>query len=582
MEYKILARLFDRLSQTTLRLEKIAILVEFLKKLKKEDAKEALYLLQGRVFPIGDPRRVGLAAKMVLKALSVASGYSTSEIEAKVKEHGDVGEVVASLVGSKRQQTLFSEDLSVHEVFTTLQKIASIEGTSAMDQKSGLLNKLLTSADGIEAKFIVRTVLEDLRVGIAEGTLRDAVSYAYFTTTFSYNKEKNSITHEMKQDVGSLEEVKVKVKRAIDLSLDYVVVVEHLLAGQSINNITLEVGRPLHVMLCRKEKTFADAFARTGTPVRLEYKYDGFRLQIHKKGNDISLYTRSLENVTKQFPEVVAIIKTNIKATNCILDGEALGYDAQTKQFKPFQHISQRIRRKYDIEELATQLPVEAHIFDILKLEDEDVLDRPQQERLALLQDIVVVKEHHIQLVRGVEVHNEEEAQAFYQESLSAGNEGIVIKDIKAPYEPGGRVSAWIKMKPTMDELDLVVVGAEWGTGKRSAWMTSFTLACQNEAGEFVTIGKVGTGLKELESEGLSFGQITALLEPLIIKREGQHVDVQPHVVLEIAYEEIQKSPSYESGYALRFPRVIRNRTEERTPDSIATLDEVIDLFESQ
>jgi len=334
--------------------------------------------------------------------------------------------------------------------------------------------------------------------------------------------------------------------------------------------------------LARKEKTFSEAFERTGMPVRLEYKYDGFRLQIHKQGNKIKLFTRRLEEVSSQFPDVVEAVKKHVKAINCILDSEAVGYDPKTGKYQPFQHISKRIKRKYSINELAKELPVEINIFDILYLEGNELLDKSLTERIDNLKKVVTEKEKQIVLAKGILIKTEEEAEKFYQESLDAGNEGVMIKDLSAPYQPGGRVSAWIKMKPIMEELDLVIVGAEWGNGKRSSWLTSFTLACRNDSGDFYELGKVGTGLKEEESEdAVSFPQLTKLLEPLIISKKDKEVRVQPKIVVMVAYEEIQKSPTYNSGYALRFPRVLRLRPD-RMPEDIASYDDILDLYESQ
>ncbi|MGM5481523.1 MAG: ATP-dependent DNA ligase [Nanobdellota archaeon] len=580
MNYKELAETFQRLSSTTSRLEKTSILAEFLKELAEEDAEKAILLLQGRVFPEWDERTVGLAGKMVLKTVARATGSDTSAIEKKFKEKGDLGLVVEELLSSQRQQTLFSKELTVKDVYTTLQKIATLEGKNSQDQKLGTLNKLLTSASPIEAKFIVRTVLEDLRVGVAEGTLKDATAYAFFTESFSYDKKNNSLTHEMKKGY-SLDEVKEKVKRALDLTADVAKVIKHIKEGKKLSEIRLQVGTPCKVMLARKEKTFGDAFERTGFPVRLEYKYDGFRLQIHKDGKKVQLFTRRLEDVTEQFPDVVEAVKTHIDATTCIIDAEAVGYDPKEKKYKPFQYISQRIRRKYNINQLVKELPVEVNVFDVLLLENEEILDKPLTERLKVVEKIVKPEERVLVAARGVEVDKLEEAEKIYQEALDAGNEGVMIKNLEESYQPGGRVSAWIKMKPVMDELDLVIVKATWGEGKRSTWMTSFTLACRDNE-EFRTVGKVGTGMKEeATGKGLSFPELTEKLEPLVIATSGKEVEVKPEVVVTVAYEEIQKSTAYEAGYALRFPRTIAYRPDRSTED-IASRDEIIDYYHDQ
>lgn len=581
MRYKVLADVFERLSHTNSRLEKTALLAEFLKKLETESVDAVVLLLQGRVFPEWDVRTVGLAGKLVLRAISRATGYGEKDVADAFNTYGDIGLVAQHLTEKKRQQTLFSAPLELRGVFRTLQHIASQTGQRSQDMKLAELSRLLTSATPVEAKFIVRTVLEDLRVGIAAGTLRDGLAYAFFTKAVSYDKQKNALDYELKQG-ADIEQAKEAIKRALDLTADFAVVTRYLLEGKSLDDIQLRVGTPCKVMLARKERNFSDAFARTGFPVRLEYKYDGFRMQIHRKGSEVKLFTRRLEEVSTQFPDVVEAVKKHVTSLHCIIDAEVVGYDPKTKVYQPFQHISKRIKRKYDIAQLAKNLPVEVCVFDLLLSGQDVLLDKPLYERLKILEGLIRPKERELVLVRGCEVDGEEQAEGFYQESLQAGNEGIMIKERTGRYVPGGRVSAWIKMKPIMDELDLVIVKAEWGTGKRSKWMTSFTLACRTEDGDLLEVGKVGTGMKEDEaSVDVSFPQLTKLLEPLVIARTGTVVRLQPQIVLMIAYEEIQRSPTYSSGYALRFPRVLRVRLDRSVSD-IATIDDIQDLYEGQ
>lgn len=580
MQYVELAEVFQQLSSTNSRLEKTAILASFLKTLPDDSIDQSILLLQGRVFPEWEDKTVGLAGKLVLKAVSRATGYSEREVSEMFETTGDIGLTAENLVAKKKQQTLFSSPLTLNEVFSTLQNLASIEGTGSQDSKLAGLSKLLTSAKAIEAKFIVRTVVEDLRVGIASGTFRDAIVFAFFTDGVLYDSVKNSLDYSTNENI---EEVKESVKRAFDLTADFAYVIKHVKLGNSLSEIQLKPGSPCKVMLARKEKTFSEAFARTGFPVRLEYKYDGFRLQIHKDGNDVKLFTRRLENVSNQFPDIIKAVRERVTAIRCILDSEAVGYDPNTGKYQPFQHISKRIKRKYDIASLVKELPVELCIFDILLLEGTVLLDEPFYEvRLPKLKRVLKEKDKVATLAMGIEINTEAEAEEFYQKSLAAGNEGVMIKDLNGLYQPGGRVSAWIKMKPIMDELDLVIVAAEWGNGKRSKWLTSFTLACRNESGDFYEVGKVGTGMKEEESEeNVSFPQLTKLLEPLIVAKSGKEIRVQPSVVVMVAYEEIQKSPTYTSGYALRFPRVLRLRPD-RSPDDIALYDDILDLYGSQ
>jgi len=304
-------------------------------------------------------------------------------------------------------------------------------------------------------------------------------------------------------------------------------------------------------------------------------------LQCHKQGKDIKLFTRRLDNVTNQFPDVVEHLKKNVKGDEFILDSEAVGFDPKTEKYLPFQKISQRIKRKYDIEEIAKKFPVELNVFDILYYNGKTLINEDFIERRKILEKIVSNKKKQIVVVRNSITDNEKDVEKFYKESLAAGNEGIMFKKLDAPYKPGARVGHMVKMKPIMDTLDLVVVGAEWGTGRRANWLSSFTLACQDDDGNFIEIGKMGTGIKEKEEEGVSFEQLTNELKPLIISEKGREVKIKPKIILEVSYEEIQKSPTYSSGYALRFPRLVNIRLDRKASDA-STLSMVEDYYEGQ
>jgi len=374
------------------------------------------------------------------------------------------------------------------------------------------------------------------------------------------------------------------VQKALDVSNDFSNVAKTIKEHgiRTLVQIELATATPIKVMLAQKVKTMKEGFDKVGRPCAIEQKYDGFRIQIHKSHGKILLFTRRLEDVTKQFPEVVKYVKDHINADNFILDSEAVGFDSKTGKYMPFQNISQRIKRKYDIEKLAKQLPVELNIFDVVSLNSKNVLNLSFKERRKLLEKIVKPAKMKIRLAEQLITSNEKEAEKFYDKSLQQGNEGVMLKNLEAPYKPGSRVGYMIKLKPTMETLDLVVVGAEWGTGKRGKWLSSFILACLDpDTGEFLEVGKVGTGFKEKAEEGLSFEEMTNMLKPAIITEKGKIVKVSPSVVLEITYEEIQKSPGYSSGYALRFPRVVQLRTD-RGPQDISTIDMIEEFFYEQ
>jgi len=583
MLYSNLTQLYAGLEGTTKRLEKTHHLSEFLKKASKEDIKILVLLLQGRVFPEWDERKIGVALRLIIKSLNVATGISAEKIEQDFRKTGDIGNTAANLVKGKNQKTLFSKELTIKKVFDNLQKLATMEGLGTVDKKVKLIAELLTSASQEEAKYIIRTLIGELRVGLGEGTIRDAIVWAFFEKEigFTYDKKENNFDVKDRENYNS---IVATLQEGYDILNDFADVA--LIAKESglkgFESIKLEPGKPIKVMLAQKVKNIKEGFECVGEKCAAEYKYDGFRIQIHKNNGKIVLYTRRLENVTNQFPEVVSYIQEHVKGDSFILDSEAVGYEPKTGRYIAFQKVSQRIRRKYDIEKMATQFPVEVNIFDVVSYDGKNYIKTPFFERRELLKKIVSPVIKKIRLAEQIVSDSEKDISLFYKKSLEAGNEGIMMKTLDAPYKPGSRVGYMVKLKPVMETLDLVIVGAEWGEGKRSEWLSSFIVACRDsETGEYLEIGRVGTGIKEKEEEGVSFMQLTEMLKPLVVSEKGKIVKIKPEVVIEINYEEIQKSPTYESGYALRFPRLIKIR-EDRRPDEINSLEEVEELYFGQ
>src|SRR3989344_5580886 len=319
MRYLELAELYQKLEKTSKRLEKTHLISVFLKEIPNEELSRICLLLQGRLFLAASEEKIGVASKLILKAINVATGVEQTKIEKEWKKTGDLGVTIEELCGKKRQQTLASSVLTVKKVFENLQKLAEMEGEGTVDKKVKLIAELLSQATPGEARYIVRTVLEDLRVGVGDGTLRDAIVWAFFNqeVKINYNQEAKSIEPENREQYNAL------------------------------------------LASAQKAKDMEEAFEMVGKPAAFEFKYDGFRLLVHKKGDQIWLFTRRLENVSKQFPEVVKYIKEYIKADIVVLDSEAVGYDAKTGRYLPFQNISQRIKRKYNIEQMAHDFPVE-------------------------------------------------------------------------------------------------------------------------------------------------------------------------------------------------------------------------------
>ena len=556
MHYSQLCEVYEGLEKNPGRLKKTEILAEFLKKLKNEKNKEIVYLLQGKAFPDYSEKEFGISEQLCIKALEKSSGISKKEIILKWKKTGDLGLVSEEIMSKKKQNTLFSNKLTTEKVLDNLKKLPELVGKGTVDKKMGLISELLTSASGTEAKYIIRTLLGDLRIGVASGTIRDAIADACF--------DKSS------------KESRNAVQEAYDKLTDFALVLEKSCKGiKELEKTNLSPGHPIKVMLALKAESIEDGFKRVGKNAVFEYKYDGFRMLINKdEKGDIKIFTRRLDNVTAQFPDVVKYVKEYVKAKSFIIDSEAVGYDKKTKKYTPFQAISQRIKRKYHIEKLIQELPIEINVFDILYCDGESLINEPFGKRTKILRKIITNHKYHIQKAKQLITGDEKKAEEFYKQALKDNQEGVMIKNLNSPYKPGARVGYMLKLKPAENELDLVITGAEYGKGKRAGAYSTFTLSClDKKTNKFLEIGKA-SGLKEKEELGLSFIELTNKIRPLIEKESGREVKIKPKIVITVIYQNIQRSPTYESGFALRFPRITTLRPDRKAED-IATLKEI-------
>jgi|TARA_B100002003_G_scaffold11185_1_gene9643 DNA ligase-1 len=557
MDYSKISKVYEELESTTKGLEKTSILAKFLGKIKTEP--EYIYLLQGRIFPDYDSRELGFSSQLTIRAISRALGIGDNEVVEEFKRLGDLGKATEHLIEEKKKQTsLFKSKLSFGKVLENLRKLPKIEGKGTVDTKIGLVVELLHSASPIEAKYVIRTVLGDLKIGVGTGILRDAIVEYCF---------KPEDTEEKKKYV-------LKVQEAYDKSTDFALVFSKACVNK-LDEIELTPGKPVKVMLFPKAVNVVDAFRIVGSPAAFEYKYDGFRVMINKENNGkIKVFTRRLEEVTMQFPEIVDYVKSHIKGKSFIIDAEAVGFDSRTKEYTDFQHISRRIKRKYGIMEMKKNLPIELVVFDIIYYNGESLIDESFENRRKLIEKIVHEEKFKIILALQIVTDDVKKVEEFYSKALEDNQEGLMGKNLSAPYKPGARIGHAVKLKPVDKDFDLIITGAEWGTGKRAGWLTSFDISCKNEKGDLLGIGKVSTGLKELEKQGLSFLEMTKRLKKLVISEDGRKIEVKPEIVVSVQYQNIQKSPTYTSGYALRFPRILRLRDDKGLLD-IATIKEV-------
>ncbi len=900
MEYSALADTYERLEGVSSKLKKAEILAEFLSKIPSTELEKVVLLVRGTVFPGYSQMELGIADKMIIKSVAKATGFKGSDVVEKFKKTGDLGLVAEECLKSRKQSTLAKKKLTIDFVFTEMQKLAEVTGEGSQEKKLNIIAEMIVSAKPKEARYIVRTILANLRIGVSDGLIRDAIVKSFLgehdkkeaagAVDYALNivadfgevariaKEKGvsglkkveieigkpiqvmlaekaaSIDEVLKKykkvaiewkfdgmrcasghtpiyvkDKGliSIKDVKVgdfvlthkgefkKVvalnKRKVEskedlfkiqtyLGNEYKITGEHeVLANLNgktewipvksltkeaelifpIPNIkvkeqvpkelvlstydgykkifqlnknffrflgfwvgdgytntingTYRVGllfnmktekllsnrykkivydefgvkevlnsnysgvidlhwtdRPLLLWLSHnfrnsrrgwKGKTLPDWFysvdkerffefldgwvesdgstddqGRTTVTtkerklpmmaqlialnfrkilgvkkirvkgatyykviftknerkarivgdavfvkllklekVRKDPRFLVYNLQIeddesycttmmslhncqiHKKDDRVWLYTRRLEDVTKQFPDVVKLAKEGIKAKECVIEGEALGIDPKTGKPLPFQILSQRVHRKYDIEKMAKEIPVQVNLFDAIYVDGELLIDKSFVERRKILEKIIKPVPGKIQLAKQITTEDLKEAEKFYKSALEARQEGVMLKVLDSSYVFGRHVDGWIKIKPVMETLDLVIIGATWGEGARANWLTSFVLACRNpKSDKLLECGMMSTGLTEDE-----YKEMTKILKPLILNEKGKEVKVKPKIVVEVEYQEIQKSPTYSSGFALRFP-AFKNFRPDRGPSDVDTISRVKKLYESQ
>ncbi|MFB6229202.1 MAG: ATP-dependent DNA ligase LigA [Halobacteriales archaeon] len=498
--------------------------------------------VQGRVFPAWRSTTLDVGPSLCYAAIARAAGQNVtaSDVEERLADRGEIGAVAASYdLGGQRGLASFGageDDLAVSEVAGSLRQLADAGGEGSEDRKVRLLFDLFNRCSPIEARYLARLVLGEMRIGVGEGTVRDAVAEAF------------------EVPAGTVE-------RALQVTNDYgeVARIAREEGPEKLEAVRLEVGRPVQSMLAQTG-TVTDAIEEW-IEVGVEIKYDGARVQAHYDGEDARLFSRNMEEVTDPLPEIVEFLEADLD-TPAILDGEVVA--VEDGEIQPFQEVLRRFRRKHDVERAREEVSLEAHVFDCLHAGGEDLLDRPLRERHDRLDDLLDAGVSRLWLESDAGTIEEREAEA-----IADGHEGIMLKNPESTYSPGRRGKNWLKRKPDVETLDLVVTGAEWGEGRRANLLGTFELSAWTDCGGFETIGNVATGITDEKLEDL-----TDLLEPHVRSESGTEVDIGPEVVFEVGYEEIQPSPTYSSGYALRFPRFLGVR-EDLTPDDVDTVERV-------
>jgi DNA ligase-1 len=585
MRFNKLSQLFSELEGTTKRLEMIAMLSKFFEEIKTsknfEDLDKIVYLLQGQLTPnIKQFPKMGIAEKMIIEALSIHSGVDAKKIKEVLVKKGDIGAAAELILSKKKKQkSLFDyheneeslgNSLEISELYSELKKIALSEGAGSHDTKLGILRGLMRRSSPLETKYLLRIITSTLRVGVQSPTIIEGLALAL--TGSKNNKDFIERAYTLHPDLGEI--AKVLAEKGLE----------------EIKKVDIDYGTPILSMLASRE-VYTEFISRLGVPFVAEYKLDGERLQIHKTSNNVILFSRRLLDISDQYPDVCQVIRENINAENVIFEGEVVAMDAVYEKMLPFQVLSQR-RRKYDVENIAKEIPVCLFVFDLLKFGNDSYVDKSFPERRKKLEEIVDEGDE-LKLVKSVLINSIDELLEFFNKARKEGTEGIMAKSIKEDsiYQAGNRGYKWLKLKSLeggklKDTIDVVLVGAFYGKGRRTGVYGTYVGAVYDpEKDNFIAFTRFFSGLTDELSESL-----TKDMEKYIVDRKPKNIicedkpDIwlEPEVVMEITGDELTISDKFATlGYSMRFPVFLRLRPE-KGPKDITTVEEIKELYETQ
>jgi len=542
------AEVCQALSQTHSRLQMAELAGDFLAALDLEEAEAAARFMIGRALPAGDEAKLNLSGRAVWRVAAEITGALDrgEDIFAEAVDFGDAVEIVMRLRTEEPDA-----ELTIAEVDRQLREIAAVEGRHARARKLDLLRGLLTRATALEAKYLAKILIREMRHGMSEGVMLEAIARATGRPIAEVRR-----VNMMEGDPG-------RVLRALRGG-----------AAMPVRAANAALAtRPLKPMLAQPADTIADAFAMLGPALALEHKLDGARVQIHGAGGQVRIFSRRLNEITPSLPEIVERMAAAFPARNFIFDGEVLAVD-QAGNPLAFQELMRRFRRIREVERLRAEAPVRLFLFDLLGLNNALLIDRPYHERFAALEE--VARDAGLELVGRCLPATLPEGEQFYHSARAAGHEGVVAKALESRYSPGIRGRGWLKIKGART-LDLVIVAADWGYGRRHGWLSNYHLAARGPSpGEFSEVGKTFKGLTD--------EQFRAMTERLLALKTDEHaatVQVRPEVVVEVAYSDVQRSPQYACGMALRFARIVRLR-EDKAPEEADTIEHVAEEFARQ
>jgi DNA ligase-1 len=565
MEFSILVDSLYKMESTRKRLELTRFLVELFEKTPNEIISKIVYLIQGKLRPDFEGIELGVAERIAMRSISKSSGIPIKKIETEYRKGGDLGHAASIILEQKTQTTFLVEDITVERVYETLFKIAKLEGSHSQDMKMKYISSLLNDASPLEANYILKLLLGTLRLGVAENTVMDALAIA-----FSGDKDNRKI-----------------LQHAYNVSSDLGKVAETIAIGgiEEVKKFKIILFNPIRPMLADRIKSEEEAIEKMGNAFAAEYKLDGERVQLHIEGEKMELFSRSLENISSYYPDIIEKIPKNIQVDNIIAEAEIVAINENTGEFLPFQELMHR-RRKYKIEKAVTQYPITVNFFDILYCNGKSCLELNYKDRRKKLEESVK-EDNFAKYIPMSIVTNKNEIEDFMENSINAGSEGLMLKLLDKPYQAGSRGSHWLKLKREYqnelgDSLDLVVIGGFFGKGRRE------------DEDAFTSICKVGTGFTDEDLDQLYQmlnPKVTIKKNPRIISEMDADVWFEPELVIEVVASEITLSPIHkaamdkirkEAGLALRFPKFTGKIRVEKAVEDASTNEEIIALYKGQ
>ena len=563
---------------TTKRLELTQHLVDLFQNTPQEVISKIVYLLQGKLRPDFEGVELGVAEKLAIRAIAKSSGIAIKKIEDEYRKSGDLGQAATIILEQKTQTTFLMEDISVERVYETLFKIAKLEGARSQDMKMKYISSLLNDATPLEASYILKILLGTLRLGVAENTVMDALAIAF--TGDKENRKPLEHAYNVSSDLGKVSET----------------IASKGLKG--VEDFEITMFNPIRPMLADRVKSEQEATEKMGLEFAAEYKLDGERVQLHVEGDKVVLFSRSLENISKYYPDIIEKIPKTLQADQAILEAEAVAINENTGEFLPFQELMHR-RRKYKIEKAVLQYPITVNFFDVLYYNGKSCLGLDYVERRKILEKIIKEDDYAKHVPMNI-VKSENDIEDFLENSINSGCEGLMLKMLDKPYQAGARGNYWLKLKREYrnelgDSLDLVVIGAFFGKGRRTGRYGTLLLASyDDDTDTFTSICKVGTGFTDEYLDQLYqilSDKVTIKKNPRIDSEMEADVWFEPELVIEVVASEITLSPIHKAawdavrkgaGLALRFPKFTGKIREEKFAEDASTNEEVVTLYKGQ